>query len=98
MLSKIPAIYAVAPGLVSFVLTCLSAWFLPKSSEPESRDWGWLVGRACDTAGALFSLLFGIIALLTLVIAWFINHEVAYGFVVGDAVIGVVIWLARERD
>lgn len=98
MSSNMSANYAVVLGLVGFVFTCLSAWFLPKSSEPQTRDWGWLVGRASDAAGALFALLFGIIALLSLAIAWFIHHDVAYGFAVGDAVIGVVIWLARERE
>ena len=97
MFIKMAAVYSVAPGLVSFVFTCLLAIWMPKRSVPQRRDWGWLAGRAADAFSAVACLMFGIIALLTLVIAWFIHHEVAYGFGVSELLFGILIFVMRER-
>jgi hypothetical protein len=91
------AILTVVIGLVSFVLAMLSALFTPKRFSPQGLDWGELVDRAGAAFSAFVGVLLGTIAILLVVISWFINHQVAYGFFLGDVAAFGLIYLLKER-
>ena len=91
-------IYAVPTGLVSLVFTGVSALTIPKQSRSGTRSVGWLVDQFAGGLSLAFCILLGIIAVLFLVVGWFLRHEVAYAFALGDAVVFALIYIVRERS